>query len=227
MKQGSGQTNPPGVAKLLEEFSQSHWKSLEVRIKTSQTLVIFLLSKVIAGFPLTEIERIALFSGYEKMILLCEEDPGFKKKYFWILWISRAFIQSLGNNLTEDDYSHFRIVVGDFQRNRPKMVDSCIYYGMTVMIERELVVRIRTRFPIKVKEKSRIAVGYRDHGAAKNPSEGSPSWQEVAMANIDNEEFGETDGVNLFRQIRCHQSQLYASPARHLGRGKKVPQGGS
>lgn len=212
MKNGSGQTNHPKASKLSKEFQESHWKTLEVKIGNPKTLFFFLGSKIMAGSTLTEIERLAMFTAAERLILKCEEEPSFKKKFWWILWISRSLIQSLGSPLTQESLDSFRKTIREYQNYRRKFFDPCIYFGLLGELEKEIRIRIRTRFPVQTKEKSRIAVGYRDHGTARNPSEGSPSWQEVSMANIDKEEYKEgRRRVNLFQQIHVHQCQLYTN----------------
>jgi len=206
----SDKDHVPKASKLLESLLSNHWNELGIKIQKADTVFRYLVSKVIySEDKLSEAEKVALFSSYEIMVNKAAVDEMYHKKHFWWLFITRSLVQSLNGELVDQKLQNLKKAIADLTSHGRGYFSGSIYYGLKIKTERLYAVWIRTRFPVKTRERNRIAVGYRDKGHLKKASDGTPHWSEVAM------ELGEHASVSsskkkddLWSTLKIHPEQV-------------------
>jgi hypothetical protein len=167
---------------LTESYDPNDKWFRELRNPEKPGMYLFriLLSKLMyTEEDFTESDEVQLFLSYEKVVDLCS-DPGFKKKYFYQIFLVRNIFYCLPGFVRDRqsiiDYRKHLDSAYSYGRS---FLNAFIYYGATELKKVHLV----SKEPHRLKAKNRIGVGYRDKGNARNTAwDGSPTWQEVAAS---------------------------------------------
>jgi len=158
-----------------------------LRVKFKQKpihMVRFLLQTIVfEERELTPIEEIVLWTAWERAMLFARLNPEFDRKWGSLLEAG-YYLTAHKQNPDSVNWPDLKQLV---QRD-PSLrchFEPRTYFGVKDEFAKSLSVRIQSRYPKRLPEPRRIAVGYRDKGHCKKLSEdGSPSWQEVAGSQI-------------------------------------------
>lgn len=161
-----------------------------LRVKFKQKpihMVRFLLQTMIfEERELTTVEEIVLWTAWEKSMLFARLNPEYDEKWNKLLEAG-YYIVAHRQNPDSVNWQSFKQYVQNDDLLRHHF-EPRTYFGVKDEFANSLSVRIQSRYPKRLPEPSRIAVGYRDKGNCKNSSvDGSPSWQEVASSQLTDE----------------------------------------
>lgn len=209
----SDKDHVPVASKLLGDLLSSHWKELGIKIEKIDTVFRYLVSKfVFSDEPLSEREKVALFTAYEGMVNKSAVDKHYAKKHSWWLFITRNLAQSLNGEISENSRNEFAKMIQTFTSKGRGYFSGAIYFGIKIKGEKLYQIWIKTRFPKTTKAKSRIAVGYRDKGHLKKSHDGTPHWSEVSMALYEHESESTSEKQDdYWRNLMIHPLQRLSS----------------
>jgi len=215
----SGQTKNAGPSTLLLKLLENHWRQLGFSHINAGRTFRYLMSKFLfaAEEEFSEEEKVALFTSWEKMIVLCERNPEYKQKHFHYLWITRGVLQSLNSEITAEDRQNFHRQISGFLSHGRGYFSAPIYFGLRRQGELLYEVWVKTRFPKVSKAKRHVGVGYSDSGTARNvATDGSPHWTEVAMKSETGEVRESSSGNTgtIWTQLVVHTSQKLGKESR-------------
>jgi hypothetical protein len=181
----SDKDHVPEASKLTRVLSSSHWRQLQIRVKKVDYQFRLLVSKfVFSEDPFTEEDRIIFWTCYEKMVQKCAIDSNFRAKHQYWVYSVRHLAQSLNQELNSETRFHYRTWIISITSHGRGYFSGSLYFGRK---KEEFLyqIQLKMRQSIKTREKSRIAVGYRDKGHLKESHDGNHDWKEVAMALYD------------------------------------------
>lgn len=195
-------------------LSESSWRILGKVTENEVTLVRYFLSKIVYTDEVVTLEETCiLFLSFEKMVQKMSQHEAYRAKYGSEVFTFRAVLTSLEDVVRanpQDRLKRMREVYGFY---RGKLFSRRYYFSVRGQLTRELRLRVLTRFPKKFKPKAFVGKGYGDHGTAKEMAyDGSPSWQEVAMAdtNLGTSDTSRFDYLEfLFRNFNTSRVQLF------------------
>lgn len=193
----------------IKELAGNNWKQLVVKLSSFVTCFRYLTSKIVyTDQSFTQQEAVVLFCAFEEMVKKIEKDPEFRQKYSWTVFTFRAIYQSLDSLVLQNPKERQRKLGEIYNFYRGKIVSRRYFYAVEGQNAKLYETFIKTRFPKKFPAKTFVAKGYGDHGTAKNKAfDGTPSWQEVAMAN-ETESDQTVETARFFRTFQVHESQL-------------------
>jgi len=211
--QQSGQTKII-KATNLQTLSGNHWTELCVKLHSDSGVFQFLFSKLLFATEedFTTEDRTALWSAWEKMLILSGKQREFKQKHFHILWFTRGVMQSLNAKISKEDRVSIRNSIEPILSKGRGYFSARIYFGRKNELIKKYEVWIKTRFPKKFSPKKYVGVGYDDKGTARNvASDGNPHWIEVASDKTMNpdEDYTTIVGESIWEQIRAHILQTW------------------
>lgn len=172
----------------MKELVSNHWNELGMKIERADLCFRFLVSKFIfTEEELSETDKVALFSSFERMVDKVAIDNSYAQKHQWWLFITRSLVQSLNGTISPEIRKNFSEQIKCFTSHGRGYFSASLYYGIRIKGERLYSIWIHTRFKKKIAEKSFIGVGYRDKGHLQVVHDGSQHWSEIAMALYDHE----------------------------------------
>lgn len=182
-----------------------------------------LLSKLLyTSETFTEEDEVQLFASYERCVEKLAEDS-FHKKNFWLIWINRNIFNGLSNFVKDSNarIQHRESLDSYFSQGRSQL-NAFVYYGAT----KKVAVSMKVGYPSRTKPVSRIGVGYRDKGNARNTAwDGSPPWQEVALDewfqihNTRESQISKVETLWSFFRVGDHFSWLHNKLKPYKGLG--------
>lgn len=215
--------NNIGQSSSLDPFTtkalaSNDYNELKFESKKVDTVVRFLISKLVfTSEELTLLESTALFLSYEQMVIKVAKDKIYKQKYGYDIFLIRHIIQSLKDLVESPPDARFAFMEeyrSLFHRNTH--FSRRYYFAIKGQMKRSYNLFIQRRFVKKFPAKAFIGKGYRDKGSAKNVSlDGSPSWQEVAVDEINRNspEFYKQDISEKieweFSNLISHSAQIF------------------
>lgn len=180
------QTTGPTVTILNGmEVSKDVFWDLKGNLRLQTQFWKFLLSKILYEGPnsLTVQEEFVLPLLYDRLSN-CKDFGWIESKFNWF-------------EQTKRFYNYFRLFLNNRDTfpwsqevaNNPffsgSLYSACAFFGRRTILNVRMVLRkINLRLKKRPRPPNRIGVGYRDHGTARDVAlDGSPSWQEVAVAH--------------------------------------------
>jgi len=205
-------TGPKATILNGMEVSKDVFWDLKGNLRLQTQFWKFLLSKLVYEGPnsLTEQEEFVLPLLYVRLSSV--KDFGWVEKNFvWFEQTTRIFKYFSQFQRHRDTFPWSQSVV-----NNPffsgSLYSACAFFGRRTILNVRMVLRkINLRLKKRPRPPNRIGVGYRDHGTARDVAfDGSPSWQEVAVAHPKSESTNPT-------QRERYRTYLWKI------QGKKVP----
>lgn len=196
-----------------EVLSRNSWKVLGKMSENEVTMVRYLTSKIVyTDEPITLQEITVLFLSFERLVEKIAKHEKVRAKYGYDLFVFRSIYQSLESIMKSDPTDRPKKMERYFGFYRGKFISRRYYFAVKGQIQRELRLRIITRFPKRFPPKAFIGKGYGDHGTARNSAfDGSPSWQEVAMS-----EHPELVQVEKLDTVEFHFRSLTIHPLQEI-----------
>jgi len=200
-----------------KSLSENHWRTIEVGKRYKPVFIVrYLLSKIVfSKEKLSELEAVALFVNFERVQETCIKEPVFNQKYGYEIFKFRAIFQSLNQILEQDPSERFQEMQECYRGMlRGNFISRRFYFSAKGTLQKDLDIRIRTRWPKRFPPRAFVGRGYGDHGTAKNKAyDGTPSWQEIAMNydELSSQSVSiKTAGTECWRSLRVHPKQLHA-----------------
>jgi len=199
----------PVTPKLYGRLSSNHWTCLEVNLTKVDLVFRYLGSKLLCTEENFSMEdRIAFFYCYEIMVKKASIDKGFNEKHGWWIFSTRQVVQSLNGNFDETKIQKLKEDIASLCSNGRGYFSASQYFGLKNSKQEFYNVWIKTRQPVKVRDKSFIGVGYRDKGHQAEASDGSQGWKELAVALYDDASQSTSEKVdNYWGNLVIHNRQ--------------------